>query len=117
MKKPGQVAVFRFPQTDLNEGKLRPALLIAPLPGHHKDWLCCMISTQMHQAITDFDETIDQDSLDFIPSGLKVPSLVRVGRLAVINSDILIGTLGDISHERLHRIQNSLASWIQGKFN
>lgn len=48
MKKPGQVIVFRFPQTDLNEGKLRPALLVAPPPGDHKDWLSCMISTQMH---------------------------------------------------------------------
>ena len=26
MKKAGQVVVFRFPQTDLEEGKLRPAL-------------------------------------------------------------------------------------------
>ena len=28
MKKAGQVVVFRFPQTDLEEGKLRPALLL-----------------------------------------------------------------------------------------
>lgn len=25
VKKPGQIVVFRFPQTNLNEGKLRPA--------------------------------------------------------------------------------------------
>lgn len=115
MKKPGQIVVFRFPQTDLNKGKLRPALLIASLRGDHKDWLSCMISTQMHQAIIDFDESIDQNSLDFIPSGLKIPSLIRVGRLAVVASEILVGTLGEISHERLCRIQNSLTSWIQGR--
>ncbi len=28
MKKSGRVVVFRFPQTDLEEGKLRPALLL-----------------------------------------------------------------------------------------
>lgn len=35
----GQVVLFRFPQTDLEEGKLRPALLLGKLPGEHDDWL------------------------------------------------------------------------------
>jgi hypothetical protein len=33
MKQAGQVVVFRFPQTDLEEGKLRPTLLLAILLG------------------------------------------------------------------------------------
>lgn len=33
MKQAGQVVLFRFPQTDLAEGKLRPALLLGKLPG------------------------------------------------------------------------------------
>ncbi len=37
MKKAGQVVLFRFPQTDLEEGKLRPALLLAKLPGEYDD--------------------------------------------------------------------------------
>ena len=28
LKKAGQVVAFRFPQTDLEKGKLRPALLL-----------------------------------------------------------------------------------------
>ena len=44
MKEAGQVIVFRFPQTDLEEGKLRPALLLGKLPGNYDDWLICMIS-------------------------------------------------------------------------
>ena len=37
MKKAGQVVVFRFPQTDLDEGKLRPALLLGKLLGEYDD--------------------------------------------------------------------------------
>jgi len=37
MKKAGQVVVFRFPQADLTEGKLRPALLLGQLPGEYDD--------------------------------------------------------------------------------
>lgn len=39
MKEPGQIIVFRFPQTNLQQGKLRPALLIAKVPGRFDDWL------------------------------------------------------------------------------
>ena len=48
MKEAGQIIVFRFPQTDLEEGKLRPALLLGKLPGNYDDWLICMISSQLH---------------------------------------------------------------------
>jgi len=47
MKRAGQVVLFRFPRTDLGEGKLRPALLLGKLPGEYDDWLICMISSQM----------------------------------------------------------------------
>lgn len=45
MKKVGQIIIFQFPHTDLTEGKLRPALLLAKLPGEYDDWLICMISS------------------------------------------------------------------------
>lgn len=47
MKQAGQIVLFRFPQTDLEEGKLRPALLLGKLPGEYDDWLICMISSQI----------------------------------------------------------------------
>ena len=47
MKQAGQIVLFRFPQTDLEEGKLRPALLLNKVPGEYDDWLICMISSQL----------------------------------------------------------------------
>lgn len=47
MRKPGQVAIVRFPQVDLTLGKPRPVLLVASVPGGYDDWLVCMISTQL----------------------------------------------------------------------
>jgi len=37
LKKAGQVVAFRFPQTDLEKGKLRPALLLAKLPNEYDE--------------------------------------------------------------------------------
>lgn len=37
MKATGKVVLFRFLQTNLEEGKLRPALLLAKIPGEYDD--------------------------------------------------------------------------------
>lgn len=112
MKRPGQIAILRFPQTNHTNSKLRPALLLAPLPGKFDDWLTCMISTKLHQAIENFDEIIQASANDFRLSGLKIPSVIRTGRLAVVSNDILVGSLGEIAAERLQRIRKNISSWI-----
>ena len=115
MKKSGQVVVFRFPQTDLEEGKLRPALLLGKLPGEYDDWLICMVSSQTRQYIAGFDEVIEDSSKDFTQSGLKVTSVIRVGRLAVVSGEILLGAIGEISSERLNRVKKNLSNWLSEK--
>ena len=79
MKAVGQVVAFRFPHTDLEGGKLRPALLLAKLPGEYDDWLTCMISSQIHHYVAGFDELVQEGDQDFDESGLKTPSVIRVG--------------------------------------
>ena len=115
MKQAGQIVVFRFPQTDLEEGKLRPALLLGKLPGEYDDWLICMISSQTRQYIAGFDEIVQEDDDDFGASGLKVASVIRVGRLAVVSGEILIGAIGQVSSERLSQIKKHLADWFSEK--
>lgn len=112
MKQAGQIVLFRFPKTDLAAGKLRPALLLGRLPGSFDDWLVCMISSQTRHFIPQFDELIQEGDSDFIQSGLKVASVIRVGRLAVVSANILLGAIGQISPARLKLIKNRLAEWI-----
>jgi mRNA interferase MazF len=87
VKEPGQIVLFRFPQADLSEGKLRPALLLSEVPGPYKDWLICMISSQVHQRIDGFDELIEEDGM-------------------------LEGSIGTISPERMQQIRTRLAAWV-----
>lgn len=112
----GQIVLFRFPQTDQDEGKLRPALVLRKLPGKFDDWLICMISSQLHQVIPTLDEVIYLEESDFHQSGLKQSSLIRVTRLAVVSEEILLGTLGDIDVNRLIKIKTNLAKWLQNSF-
>jgi mRNA interferase MazF len=113
-KRAGEIVVFRFPQTNLEQGKLRPALLLAPLPGEYDDWLTCMISSQVRHCVAGFDEIVQENDVDFKQSGLKVTSVIRVGRLAVISGESLIGAIGQISDERLDRVKKHLCDWVLG---
>ncbi len=112
MKKSGQIVLYKFPQTDLREGKPRPALLIGKLPGQYDDWLICMISTQLRHYTQNFDEIIQVADADFSISGLKEPSVIRVGRLAIVDGNILLGAVGEIDEVRLQRVKTNLVNWI-----
>ncbi|KAA3664185.1 MAG: type II toxin-antitoxin system PemK/MazF family toxin [Chloroflexi bacterium] len=115
MARAGQIVLFRFPQTNLQQGKLRPALIVDKLPGSFDDCLICMISTQVHHQVTGFDDIIAANETDFANTGLKQTSLIRVGRLAVVDENMLIGSIGEIETSRLARIKANLANWLMSK--
>jgi len=114
MAEEGQVVLFRFPQTDQKEGKLRPALLLRRLPGCYNDWLICMISSQTHQVFSATDELVSKSDKDYKKSGLKHASVIRATRLAVVQQGILEGAIGKLGEDRLTKIRISLANWIMG---
>lgn len=93
----GQIVLFKFLQSDQKEGKLRPALVLRELPGKFNDWLICMISSNIDLQIPELGELITPDASDFIQSGLKVSSVIRTSRLAVVDGNILLGKLGQIN--------------------
>ena len=112
MIKEGKIILFNFPQTDNIAGKLRPALIIRSLPGSYDDWLICMITSQLNHEVAGFDEIIHSNDPDFIHSGLKVTSLIRVTRLAVVSHNIFSGVIGNIHIVRLDRIRSHICYWI-----
>ncbi len=111
--KPGDIVLIRFPQTDLVIGKLRPALIIAMTPGHHADALLALISSRTHQSVSQFDEIIDPTDDDYAESGVKVRSVIRVARLATVETAIINARLGSISTNRLNRIKERLIVWLK----
>jgi mRNA interferase MazF len=110
----GQIVLFTFPQADQAIGAVRPALLLRRLPGPHEDWLVCMISTRLHQRVPELDEVIACADPEFQATGLKLASVIRVSRLAVVAEQVFHGAIGRLTPERLHRIRVRLAGWIQG---
>ena len=76
------------------------------------DWLVCMVSSQTQQIEEGLDEIITPVDADFSAAGLKVPSILRLSRLAILDGKLLVGSIGAISDERLLRLRQRLAKWI-----
>lgn len=89
--------------------------MLGKLPGEYDDWLICMVSSQTRHYLAEFDEIVQEIDVDFIESGLKVASIIRVGRLSVVSGEILLGAIGQISNERLIRIKKHLSDWLSEK--
>ena len=106
----GDVALARLPQAD-GLAKLRPVVLLRQMPPFG-DWLVCGVSSQLHHEVVGFDEIIDQTRDDFLTSGLKSSSLIRLGYLVALAPSEIAGRLGSISPERHSRPLQNLSELL-----
>ena len=108
----GEIILANLPQSDGNL-KLRPVLLLKQLPGYN-DFLTCGISTQLHQLINGFDELLDETNIHFIQTGLRQPSIIRLGFLAVIPGNKIPGSIGRIDLSLHKNLLERLAKHLTG---
>jgi mRNA interferase MazF len=78
-----------------------------------QDLLVCGVSTQLKQAVADFDEILTPSDGDFSTSGLKATSVVRLGFLAVLPRGDFKGRIGSVSQARVNRLRNKLAEFLR----
>lgn len=106
----GDVVLTPLPQAD-GRLKPRPAVLLKKMPPFG-DWLLCGVSTQLQQEVAGFDDIIAPSDLDFSGSGLKAASLIRLGFLAVLPEDHMLGILGAVSAERHRALMSRLSGFL-----
>jgi mRNA interferase MazF len=109
--KAGDIVLALLPQADQAD-KLRPALVLGQMPPYG-DLLLCGVSSQLDRAVQDFDEVIRSTDADFLASGLRVASVIRLGFLATLPLARAGGVLGRIDPQRLKRLHNNLATHLQ----
>jgi mRNA interferase MazF len=106
----GEIILANLPQSDGNM-KLRPILLLKQLPGYN-DFLVCGISTQLHQLIKNFDELIDEKDSNFIQTGLRQSSIIRLGFLGVMPNNKIPGRIGRIDSILHKSLLERLATYL-----
>lgn len=106
----GVIVLARLPQAD-GSRKLRPTLLLRSFRPFG-DFLACGISTRLRLAVPGFDEVVARSDLDFGRSGLASESVIRLGFLALIPRDRIVGVVGQVSAERHARLLRALGAYL-----
>ena len=108
----GDIVLIRLPQATGAAIKLRPALVLALLPGLYQNILICGISTRLQQLQSDWDELIQPSDSDFSGSGLHRASSVRLSFLYAADHSEITGAIGTIDPARLARLRSRLAKLL-----
>ena len=106
----GDIILASLPQSD-GTSKLRPVLLLRRLPGFG-DFLVCGISSQLRQAVEDFDLVLMESSPEFQVTGLKVASVFRLTHLAVLPTERMKRLLGVLPSDYVQMLQTRLSSYL-----
>ena len=101
MGKPvvGEVVVLPFPQTNLQSGKRRPALVVADLPGD--DLILCQITTQMRAD----GFSVPLALADFEKGRLAVDSFIRPNRLFTVEQGVVLYAAGKVRSAKLGEVK------------
>jgi mRNA interferase MazF len=97
MGKPliGEVVVLPFPQTNLQAGKRRPALVVADLTGN--DLVLCQITSQFRSD----GYSIPLVAADFERGRLTVNSFIRPNRLFTVEHSVILYAAGKVKDSKL----------------
>ncbi len=103
---PADVALVRFPFTTLDATKKRPALVLShtALGSHVGLWTVAMITSRVEGLRFQGDVLLQ----DWEQCRLIHPSLVRLSKLATVETDLLEKHLGTLSPRDLKEIKRAL---------
>jgi mRNA interferase MazF len=104
MGKPvtGEVVVLPFPQTDLQAGKRRPALVVASLPGD--DSILCQITSQARNDGFSIPLLI----ADFERGRLVRDSFIRPNRLFTVEQSVILYAAGKVKDSKLREVRSKI---------
>ena len=97
MIETGTIVFLKFPFTDSITYKRRPALVLKDF--EDGDLLVCRITSKIYNS--PYDIYLD----DWSNFGLKLPSVVRVHKMATIEKDIIEKIMGQIDETMLSKVK------------
>lgn len=113
--KAGDVALVRFPFTDLAATKKRPALVLAVTSRSVRYRLVtiAMITSQIDSLALEGDVTLN----DWSRAGLLHPSLLRLAKVATLDGELVDRTIGRLSAAdratAREAFQRVFAAWLR----
>jgi mRNA interferase MazF len=93
----GTIVLLKFPFTDSIGYKRRPVLVLKDL--EDGDLLVCRITSKIYKS--KYDIYLD----DWSKFGLKLPSVVRIHKMATLEKDMMETIMGEIDEATMNKIK------------
>ena len=96
MFESGEIVIARFPFSSLESTKRRPCLILSrgDIIG---DFIVAFITSSQIPPHYKFSIKISPIEKDFLKTGLKVESFIRVDKMATLHESLISGSIGKIS--------------------
>lgn len=98
----GDIVLLRFPFSDQVSFKRRPALVINDF--NDGDIIVCRITSQIHSTLRDIMV------VNWADAGLKLPSVIRVHKIATLDKEMVETVLGRIDKPTGNQVKKVLLS-------
>jgi mRNA interferase MazF len=93
----GTIVLLKFPFADAITYKRRPALVLKDF--EDGDMLVCRITSMIYE--TAYDIYLD----DWLNFGLRLPSVIRVHKMATLEKDMIDAIIGQIDETALNKVK------------
>ncbi|MEO8819257.1 MAG: type II toxin-antitoxin system PemK/MazF family toxin [Ginsengibacter sp.] len=107
-----KIVLTDFPFDNFSESKLRPALCLTNPVSKHRQIVLAGITSNLQNANEITDVIIQKNQIDFVTTGLKVSSVIKIHRLLTASDKIIrkvIGNLPESYHSEVYeKIKNYL---------
>ncbi len=103
-----KIVLVPFPFDDLTASKVRPAVCLTNEIKPHSHIVLAFITSRVSASASATDFVIDKSDADFVATGLKVSSMIRLHRLMTVTKSIILRELGELSISQQTEIENKL---------
>lgn len=104
----GKVVLVPFPFDDLSTTKARPAVCLTNPISLHRHVVLTFITSRIPADLLETDLVLDSSRADFIITGLRVSSTLRLHRLMTVTTSLIQRELGELSSSMQFEVAEKL---------
>lgn len=108
----GKIFLAPFPYDDLLVAKLRPAACLTNPVGVRRHIIIAYITSRIPTNLLETDMVLDNTHPDFLISGLRVASTLRLHQIVTVSTIVIQRELGELSADTLEQIFDKLYNML-----
>lgn len=109
----GKIFLAPFPYDDLSAEKVRPVACLTNPVGVRRHLVIAYITSRIPANLLETDIILDTTHPDFLTSGLRVASTIRLHQIVTVSTVVIQRELGELSADTLMEIADKVCNLLK----